>query len=802
MRTLFRHPSYALTSLAAITLAVGANLVVFSFINALWLKPRAAADPDRVVLVGLNFDRPDASRFSELGLDAIRETGAFESVAGQVVTSGDFEGIQRRIAIPGVEGSLESAFITPGYFSVLGVRPAGRDFARDDGFASGPSPAIISDRLWRTALRGRTDVMGLQLPATPVPLIVVGVAPPAFHGARLGERTDLWLPYRLANRLTGQPAADLRFVVLPMVAMGRLRPGQSIDNARSMLDAGPRGPRPDRELIPLSQVFGAADVPMVRLRGADVMTMSAAMAGLVLAGGCATLMALVLVHYERRQRELTIRAALGASRGRLAAKLVLELFGLAIVGTGAAVLVASWALAALPAFTLPGGVDFGRLDLTLDWRVGAAGLTGCLVTLALAGALPLARFTSAAVNANLMSSTSSASRSSTRLRRLILAGHVGVTTVVLVAAALFVQSVTTALATGPRFDADHVVFANVPTRYGFMQNDHVLTARKARDLAASFDALEQIRQLPGVQIVAIGDAPLGVDRQFEFGQPKAIETDAGPVDAAIGWMFVGDDYLEALGVPLLAGRPGGQDEVVVSPAFAQAAWGAEAPLGERVKFGTSSFTVTGVADMSFGAIRLGPQAVVLAFGRRTPASVMNGRGVLPLVIRTDRADATKVSVERVLFAAFPDSPVRVATGREVVDADLGRERMNAWVFSGFGIVTLTLAAVSIFGLVAYVIESRRRELAVRMALGATRGAVAMRTVWTSLEPVLYGLVAGLVAAAMLARTIEAYLYGLSGVEPLSYALVSVTLVTCAIVAAALAGRRILTVSVSESLRQE
>ena len=155
MRTLLRHPSYALTSLAAITLAVGANLVVFSFINALWLKPRAVADLDRVVLVGRDFDAPDGSRFSELGLESIRESGAVEAVAGQVVTSGSIEGMQRRVAISGVNGSLESAYITPEFFVVLGVRVMGREFGLGDGDAAGPSPAIISDRLWRTALRAQ-----------------------------------------------------------------------------------------------------------------------------------------------------------------------------------------------------------------------------------------------------------------------------------------------------------------------------------------------------------------------------------------------------------------------------------------------------------------------------------------------------------------------------------------------------------------------------------------------------------------------------------------------------------------------
>src|SRR5436190_2066105 len=239
LRALLRHPAYVATSLAAVTLAVGANLVVFSFVNALWLKHRVF-DPDRVVLVGRDFDIPDGSRYFETALDRLRQAGIFEAVAGQVVTSGMFEGMQRHVALAGFDGSFETAFITPDYFSVLGVGVRGREFRQAEDPSSETAPAIISDRLWRTTLHGRSDVIGLRLPASPIPIQVVGLAVQGFQGARLGERIDVWLPHRFAARLTGQPLDDWLYVMLPMFPLARLKPGVSIETARATLAMDPR----------------------------------------------------------------------------------------------------------------------------------------------------------------------------------------------------------------------------------------------------------------------------------------------------------------------------------------------------------------------------------------------------------------------------------------------------------------------------------------------------------------------------------------------------------------------------------
>ena len=807
LRTLIRHPAYVLTSIATLTLAVGANLVVFSFVNALWLRPAPIADPDRVVVLGRDFfgrnvdtfDTPDASRFSELALELFRQSGAFEGVAGQVVTSGDFAGHSPSVVVEAAGSGAEALWITPGYFSVLGVRLTGREFVRGDGEADGASPVVISDRFWRTVLGARPDVLGMRLAAQPVPLDVVGVAPPGFHGARRGERADYWLPHQLLPRVTGEHLANRRFVHMPMVTIARLKPGVSVGQARALV--GQNG-RITPDMTTIGELFGAADLPMVRIHGGSLMTMTAVAAAFVLVGGCATLMALALVHYERRSHELAIRAAMGATRSRLASQLSLELLVLGGLGTGAAVLASSWAIRLLPQVSLPGGIDLSRLEFTIDWRMVFAALGGCTLTLAVAGMIPVARFTRASFVRGLISPAVTGSRSSLRIRKAVLAVHVGATTTVLVAAALFVQSIVHALAAGPGFDAERTIFAAVQTRYPQVNLEQkALDTRVARDVATSLDVIERIKALPGVEVVALGQEPIGPEVEQRVRQPKTLQIDSQELDTPFGFLWVSSNYLDAIGTPLAAGRPGVQDEAVITPALAEDLWPGESPLGKRVTFGLSSMTVVGVADLTFGSVRLGRSRGLLQFGDASVPVAIRGTGALDLAIRARYPEIVATEIRRLLSGAFPDAPVvRVTVGEHLVEADLGRERLTAWMFSGFGFVAVALALVSVFGLVAHLVESRWREFAVRMALGGSRADVAGRALWASLEPALIGSAGGLIASIALARTVESYLFGLGGVDALTYGSVVAALIVSVILAGGVACRRLREMSLADSLK--
>jgi putative ABC transport system permease protein len=798
LRLLTRHRGYAAVTLATMALAIGANLVVFSVVNALWLRPLGIPEPDRVVVLGRGFDSPNGSRYSEAGLALLRQTPSLELVAGQVVMSGPFSGLRPRLGLDGI-GAVSAVGVTPEYFAVLGVRVTGRDLVLNDAVSNGPVPVVITDRFWRSALKGRPNILGSVLSGSPIDLRVVGIGPKAFTGASLGEQVDVWLPHRLLPRLAGFPSGQTAEAGV-FLAIARMRPGVTPDVVRAEFAQGTRTPP---EVARLRELFGGADLPLVRVGGGDVMMMTAATAAFVLVGGCATMMALALMHYEQRRRDLAVRTALGGTRRQLIAGLSAELLVLAVLGSLAVTGTAAGVVHAMPHFRLPGGIDLSRLDLSLDWRVGLVALAMCLVALGLGSILPVLRFTRARMALNLVSPAATPSPSSLRLRQGLLALHLAATAVVLCAAALFVQSARNALTLGPGFDPDRVVFATVHTRYAFLPGDDAtVTARKTRDVATSVDIVSQIKAISGVEAVALGAAPINGDLEERMRRRVAVTVDGTRTDQVFGWLPVGDEYLTALGVPLRAGRAGGAREVVITPAFARQLAEGEAPIGAQVRFAGLTATVVGIADFAIGSIRLGRAPGALYFGSDVASSV-RANGVLSLTIRVAGADATRRPIEQALAAAFPDAPnFSIVSGRELIEGDLGRERMTAWLFGGFGLVVLVLAAESIFGLVAYLIASRRREFGVRMALGASRGQIAGLAFEAGVVPAVIGAICGLAVSVALSQIIQAYLFNVDGTDPTTYVAVFAVLGACALAAWGVGVSKLRGLAPIESLRAD
>jgi predicted permease len=796
-RALARRPVYSACTTLVIALSVGALLVVFSYVNALWLRPRPGANPERVVVIGSDFDIPDGSRYSEAALTRFQAASVFEAVAGQVVTTDMFTGLRPRVRFAGVERPLETVGVTPDYFAVLGIPVTGRSFQRSDALTSNPAPAIISDRLWRTAFGARGDALGSIARASPVDLQIVGIAARDFHGARLGEDIDVWLPHRALLVLAGGDAADVQFATLPMVAFARLRDGMSIAEARARLsEAGRQAP----EMVPLADVFGAADRPMVRAGGVDALTIAGAAAGLVLLGTCFTLLTIVLLHLEQRRGELAVRTALGATRRRLAAGLAVELLALSAFGTAGALAVSSWALRLLPTVRLPGGLDFSRVDLTSDWRVLAAGAAGCTFAMIAGGIVPLLRATRIDLGACGLGDTGTSPRSSLLLRTRLLAAHAAVTVTILCAAAVVVRSAAHTAAEGPGFDADETIFATVTTRDRFQSaNRPEIQTRVARDISAADDVLEQIRALPGVDMVAIGPAPLGLERETRLvSRPRA-----GPPQPTMGWLAVGAGYVRAIGAPLLAGREGLNGEVVIGHTLARERWGDESPIGQLLPFGSASYPVVGVTDIAFGSIRRGRAPFALYFGDMTIAGTIGRTGNLPFAIRSAHPDLLRSSIEGLLARAFPDAPaIEIATGRDLVQADLGNELLGAWLLSSFGGVTTVSAVVSIVGLVVHLMATRRREFAVRLALGASHADLAGRALRACLAPVAAGAALGVIPTAVLARSIAVHLPTVDPVAPLTYAVSVAAVLAAAALAGAAAAFRIGGVSPAAALRSD
>jgi predicted permease len=814
------HRGYAVLAVTSLSLAVGATLAVFTVVNALWLKPVPFPEPDRVVMV-VGSSAGEGDGFSQVGLETADRWTMFEAVAGQVVTSGDSARNAAHLSVDAAGRKVETLAVTSKYFNVLGQSIRGRDFTRDDNRPGAEPVAIISDRLWARAFGRRDDVIGALAAARPFPVRIVGVAPPGFEGARRGERTDVWVPAALAARLS--PAAATTGDEGPgALVLARLRPGQTPEAARQQYleqaiasaQVAP-GVSFDRyreyleslQVVRLADVFGTPSSRTIVINEGRAAGVVAGLAALVLLGSCATLMALVLVHYERRRRELSVRLALGASRLRLAAQLGAEFGWLAAAGTTGAIVVALAGLRVLPALSLPGGVDLGRLDLSLDWRVLGAAIGTTTLTLATAALVPLLRFTRGDLAGEIVAVRSTTPASSQRLRQTLLAVHVSATIVVLVSAGLFVRAVVYGFTSGPGFDVDRTV--SVRLRLPPIRSTPGTNLRAA--VAAAHQKAERIadaiREQPGVDAVALGWMPIGPERMNDVLTPKTVEAGGEQRQLTIGMLRGGAGLSEALGLPVLSGRAltpadavgrGGMAPALITASLARALWPADDPVGQIVSFVPGGrYQVVGVVpDFAYGSMNQPVAGVIV--------SVLEGFGIGPsFVVRTERPDAMVEPIRRLFAGLVPDAHrVAIATGREIVARDLGRQRLGAWFFSGFGLIALVLGAGGVFGLVAYLAESRRREFGVRVALGATPRDLVRRGVAAGLVPVGVGAAAGLIAAAIVARVFVSALPGLSTLDPLTYVSVALLMTACAAGAGLTGAWRLRTVAPADALREE
>jgi len=781
-----------------LALAVGINVLVFSIVNALWLRPLPIVDPARVVTILQSLSTVASLKAEYLAV--------FDGpVAGQVVTTGFNEAFKPRIAFPEVAQPLETLGVTPLYFTVLGVPIRGRVFTDEDEMPGAEGVAIISDRLWASAFGGRPDVIGSVVAATPRPLRIIGIAPPRFGGARRGERAELWVPTRVVREL----APDDKAIDTPsMMVFSRLRPGQTaaaLQQRYRALRTRPDGRQlpPDTAptFAPLTDVFGTSDSPTIVIRENGTLAVVSGLSLLVLLGGCATIAALVLTHYERRRPELAIRAALGAGRARLARDLTAELLVVGVAGSAGAIVCGLCGVRALPALSLPGGVNIGRLDLSVDWRWYAVALSVSLVTLAVAGAVPLWKVTHGRLANEVSTGPATATVGSLRARRRLLAVQVCATTVVLLASGLFVRTVLYSFRGGAGFDIDRTVFVTVQERSLFK----VLTTPGADATAVGLARRAQLtgvlEQLPSVRAVAGGVAPLGADA-LAFTRTFGV---AGREERLlVGELEGTPNLLSTLGVPLLAGRALDRADatstaptpVVLTRSLATRLWPSGDALGQMVSVREGrgrTYVVVGIAnDFAYGTLSR-PVAGVLVTARGDRDFRQTS-----LVLQTEAPGTVAAAVPRHLA----DRVVRVATGREIVGRDIAQQRLGAWAFSGFGLVALVLGTGGVFGLVAYLAQARQREFGVHMALGATLSDVVRHAVTAALGPVAVGVVAGLLIGAVVSRVFVALLVGIDGLDPATYAGVGLVMLVPATLAALAAARQLRRLTPSDALRRE
>jgi predicted permease len=814
-RLIRRSPLFAALVLATLVFAVGANVTVYTIVNAIWLEPRPVHEPERVVVVTNRAVAVDEviDMISARQLEELRALPVFDGVAHQVVGAGLLGDARPRLDLPDSPRALEPLAVTANYFDVLGLEIRGRAFTQADDEPGAPAVAIISDALWRATYGADAAAIGAALPTSPEPVTVVGIAPPGFRGARLGELVDVWIPRALAPRMSTlrvlmQESPEMIQRTSPGIALARLRPGITPAEVHAALN-----PERDRyrRAFPLSSVIGLPGRVTTPLGSRNVFVAVSAMAGLVLLAGCATLAALILVHLERRRQELAVRMALGCGRSRLARAVLAEVGLLAVAGIGLSLVVASWLLAAMRSHTLPSGLGLDRLDLTLDWKIAAFALAIGTTTMACAALLPLLRFSRPAVALELAGGASTTSGASLRLRGALLAVHVAATVVVLVGAALFVRTVTYGFTRAPGFDVDRTVFLTVqPSIVEFHDptTNPEGDARQAMMRAAYDRLLDGLRSAPNVRAVALGGAPVRFEGvSASVTSEITLDLPEGERELVIGSHLGDAGYVDALGLTLLAGAvPADGNGSLITASLAERLWPGEPALGRYLsRNGTASHIVGVVNDFVQGSVSSGAVGGLVAVSASIDSIVRPGAsGRASLVVSTVEDAAGMVPVvERLTREVFPRAAtLRVASGRQLLEFDLGRERLGAAFFAVFGLVSLALGVAAVFGLVAYLAESRAREFGVRLALGATPNRLIGVVVGTSLVPVVAGTVAGLAAAALLSGAVASLLHGINALDTVSYAGAAGVVLATAAVAGLAAALRIRQLSPSDALRAE
>jgi predicted permease len=795
VRSLVRsHPGYLAMAIFVLAVAVGVNLLVFTIVNALWIRPMPFPDFERVVTIANNnwirLDGPELQVFDG-------------GIAGQVDTTEYHAGLRPRIEIGG--RFPETVGVTSGYFKVLQLPIRGRDFTHDDDREGTEPVAIISDRLWAGAFGRRHDVIGAVVPAQPFSIRVIGVAAPGFFGARRGEQADLWIPTSVIRRLA---PPDWEGKPLSHIVFGRLGRDQTlalvdqrfwelmdprVRKSFQRLEIMARRPR----VVSVADVFGTPDTRtlMVNERGAALVV--AGLALLVLLGGCATIAALVLVHYERRRPELAVKMSLGAGRGRLIRELVRDLSLVALAGSAGGLLVGALGTRVVPAMSLPGGVDIGRLDLSIDWRVCAVAGVATLATLLIAAVLPLARATRPRLASELVGNTSSTTLASQRVRQSLLAIQVCATIVVLISAGLFVRAVVHGFASAPGFDADRTVFVSIQERSPWRDAGRVedfmtsVTQRGAR-------LRQSLLEVPGVEQAADGISPIGPAGRFRI---ESLMVEEREHKVSVGQMRGGAELLSALGVPILQGRSltpadaaASPSPAVITQSLAHRLWPDANPLGQPLRAPVSRmgpFVIVGIArDFPFGSLTDPGDGVVV-----TAQPYLNGVTSF-FVVRTEQPSIVAGNITRAIKAQV----VTATTGREVVARDIGRQRLGAWFFTGFGLAALLLGVGGAFGLVAYLAESQRKEFGVRLALGATMSHLLRRALAAALVPVSVGVAFGLFLAATVARLFTSLLAGIGALDPVTYVGVAVITLGCSAIAALAASWRLRRTNAADALR--
>jgi len=799
VRGLRRSPGFALAAIGLLALGIGANTAIFSLVRAVVLRPLPFPDPDRLVLIWDNFSAnggPTRVEPSPVDYVAWKEQNrSFTDIAAFVANTYNLTG-------NGEPDKLAGLRTTANLFTILGMQPIlGRTLDPADERSDAAPVVVVSERLWRSRFGADQNLIGRTIALNGLSHTVVGIVPPDFQFPN--REAVLWVPARFTPQELAEPG-NYYFDVL-----ARLKPDTSLLQARA--DMEPIARRLEQQYPQTKNRLRISVTELHEHLTREVrptMAMLLGAVGLVLLTACANLANLLLVRAAARRKEVALRKVLGAGHARLARQLITE--SAVLAGMGAAVGIAlssatfSYLTRLLPG-TLPGTSTL-RIDASVLLFTASI---AALIVLAI-GTAPALAAVRTGLEAALRSSSGRTTTASRRLRGLLVIAEITMTVVLLVAAGLLLRSYDRVLAVEPGFNPQHVLLAET-----------VLPPSKYRTLESRtrfYDGvLERVTALPGVTRAAYANYPPLTNKGGRAFM--TIEGRPAPQPQEFTRFIVSDrvvsaGYFAALEVPVLHGREfdardagGAPPSVIINAKLARLHFPDEDPIGRHVKVGNPNgpwLTIVGVVgDMRQMALDTASEPEIYLAANQ---SVINAPFFWPqqLVVRTAGDPlALAAAVRQAVWAVDVDEPIsRIRSMNQVFDTELLNRNTQLTLIGAFALLTLLIASVGLYAVLSYSVAQQRREIGVRMALGARRMSVVMEVVRSAFVLTALGVVVGLTTAFAGTRLLAAWLFEVGATDPLTFAGTAVLLGVVALAATALPAFRGASVNPSAVLRSE
>jgi len=810
MRQLGRAPSFAITAVLTLALGIGANTAIFSLVNSLLLKPMPVDHPQQIAeLAETQNNGPILPQFSYQEYKQIRaQSGqAFTDVVTHTL---GLDGI----AVQGQQPQrIMTSYVTGNFFSVFGLKPAvGRLFLPSEGEVAGQDPVLVLGYdYWKEKFNADRGVVGRAVTVNGHPFTIVGVAPEGFHGVQSFVTIQGYLPISQIG-IEGSADPLTSWQNRQFIVYGRLRPGVSFKQASAQMAVVAQSMMRLQPEAEKNLTVAAFPEPQMRIATGDTSTIFVmaglflALAAMVLLLACVNVANLVLVRATAREREMALRAALGAKRSRLLRQMITESVTLSLMGGVAGVMLGVWASSALghinPHADLPLNLAF-----EFDWRIFFYSFAAALLAGLVVGIVPALRVARANVNSVLREGGRGLSGGRHWFRDTLVALQIAGSLVLLVVAGLFVRSLTAMQTMDFGFRPDHVLNAVMdPSEIGM--ND-----AQSRNLAANI--LDRLHQIAGVEAVSHATAvPLGY--LGNGGDTVIVDGEAPPVNPSafgVGSNVVSPEYFNVMGIDIVKGRgfaaaddEHGRDVAVISESMARKYWPNKDAIGR-------TFRMTAQKDRKLEVVGIARDAEFQLFGGgKTLPFVyepylqhLAGNTLMVVQLRTERDPlALAPTLEKTIHDLAPGLPVfQVQTMRQGLYTLNGLLlfQIGAAVAAIMGGLGLTLAVIGLYGVVSYAVSRRVHEIGLRMALGASRGVVFRMIYRQSVLMIGGGLGIGLVLALLLARAVSGFVV-VNVWDPTTYVGVGLVLAVAALGSCYFPARRAMAVEPMVALRED